>query len=441
MNLPKNITQIGETDAGCKIFVEDYVVSYLKQLNTPARDKIVAAALYGRCEREEDNFYFFVYGAGKADFIQQEISRLSQAQWQEIEKIREQYFAEYEFLGYRILNGDAIDGFHICEKERFRFVSGYAQFYEKNEMMLSYMLETRAETADPENVDREKYDIVKDRQEKRRAKYGKHHRDASKTEGELTKSQFHGLQAAAAAVFVLLCVIGLYLNASIAENGRIDFGMIGREFREKKLVEPVDAKEPEVLIAKDKLDEVIKAENEKEAEARGEEEENSDGNMQKSESSVCEEGVPADIGTESGEYSAMIDGTEKSAQDEMHEKNGSGKTPADADQSKNTEEETLARIQRSQEETSDRESNDNKNPTDAEPEAVTGNAAASETTNSDEEGTKSRQPASYTVSRGDTLIGISIRTYGTEKYVKQICQLNHIKNPDEIMVGQKILLP
>lgn len=39
MELPKNITQIGETNPHCKIYVEDYVISYIRQLNQYARDR------------------------------------------------------------------------------------------------------------------------------------------------------------------------------------------------------------------------------------------------------------------------------------------------------------------------------------------------------------------------------------------------------------------
>lgn len=47
-------------------------------------------------------------------------------------------------------------------------MSGYAQFYEKNDSMLAYMLENRGEEAAPEKVDQEKYEVVKKRQEERR---------------------------------------------------------------------------------------------------------------------------------------------------------------------------------------------------------------------------------------------------------------------------------
>jgi nucleoid-associated protein YgaU len=47
----------------------------------------------------------------------------------------------------------------------------------------------------------------------------------------------------------------------------------------------------------------------------------------------------------------------------------------------------------------------------------------------------------YIIRTGDTLIGISISLYGSEDYVKEICELNGISNPDNIKIGQKILLP
>lgn len=44
----------------------------------------------------------------------------------------------------------------------------------------------------------------------------------------------------------------------------------------------------------------------------------------------------------------------------------------------------------------------------------------------------------YTVKRGDTLSKIA-QTYGTT--VQKLAQLNEIKNPDIIQIGQKIVIP
>lgn len=49
--------------------------------------------------------------------------------------------------------------------------------------------------------------------------------------------------------------------------------------------------------------------------------------------------------------------------------------------------------------------------------------------------------ASYTVKVGDTLAGISEMYYGTLERVQDICNLNGISDEDTILPGQKILLP
>lgn len=49
--------------------------------------------------------------------------------------------------------------------------------------------------------------------------------------------------------------------------------------------------------------------------------------------------------------------------------------------------------------------------------------------------------ASYTVRRGDTLIGICLRQYGSDARVAEICALNNISDPDDIKEGEKIFLP
>lgn len=131
MELPKNITQIGEADKHCRVYVEDYVVSYIKQMNGMAQNKDIAIALYGRRTTENGVAYLFAYGSAKLNFLQKPIRHLSQAQEQEIEKLRKKYFPEMTFLGYQILNGEMVEGFRICEQEICRYVAGYAQFYEK----------------------------------------------------------------------------------------------------------------------------------------------------------------------------------------------------------------------------------------------------------------------------------------------------------------------
>lgn len=402
MELPKNITQVGEWDQKCKIYVEDYVISYIKQLNHLARNKEMAVALFGTRKEEGDKSYLFLYGAGKLDLLQKESRHLSQAQKQEIERIRRKYFAEYTFLGYRLLNGEMVEGFHVYEQDICRYIEGYAQFYEKNDGMLAYMLEIRNEEAAPEVVDQEKYEEVKRRQEERkRASEAETENRQGRREAVLHKFQsvrepapaggqnFHRMQMTALAVFGGLCIAGFAMMGN-GETWSSLTGMIKEAvagLSEQKLPDAAQVMannvQADTLIAEDKLTQALQKENsEVRQQDTGEEGENSS------------QALPLEEETKSG----TGDGAE----------NGEGQGTENANASG-------AESEPSREPASEQES-------EAEPEKVS-------------------EPVSYTIKKGDTLIAISIRNYGSDGRVQDICRLNEISNPDDIKIGQKILLP
>lgn len=51
------------------------------------------------------------------------------------------------------------------------------------------------------------------------------------------------------------------------------------------------------------------------------------------------------------------------------------------------------------------------------------------------------RPVSYVVKKGDSLAGIARKFYGNASMVREICDVNQIENPDQIHPGQNILLP
>ena len=81
--------------------------------------------------------------------------------------------------------------------------------------------------------------------------------------------------------------------------------------------------------------------------------------------------------------------------------------------------------------------------TEPETEAVSEKETAAETESQDAQNTIGNVTAraSYTVKMGDTLAGISQMYYGTTEKVQEICSLNGITDEDPILPGQKILLP
>lgn len=380
MELPKNITQIGETNQHCKIYVEDYVFSYIKQLNQYAQDKNIAVALYGTRKEEAGITYLFVFGTCKLNFLQRESRHLSQAVLQEAEKQRKKHFPAYDFLGYRMLNGEMVEGFYIYEQEACRYIEGYARFYEKNDQMLAFMLEERREEAKPEEVNQEKYDEVKKRQEERRAAaergvqafsfIGKR-ASAPAPAGKrriVQNVNFARMKLAATAAFLLLGIVGLTIIGSgeSLEDLQLATKQLLDSFGQKQLPDAVEAggmAQAGTIVAEDKLTDAILKENE----AAG---------MK-----------PIETIQPTASPTALP-----------------------------TMEPTAA-------------------PTALPTAAPTPVPTAAPTP------VPTAAPVSYTIKKGDTLIRICIKKYGSDARVAEICELNHIVNPDKIKVGDKILLP
>ncbi len=442
MDLPKNITQIGESDQRCKVYVEDYVISYIKQMNRQAENRNVAVALYGIRKEENGVSYVFFYGAGKVHSIQKEVRHLSQAQNQEIDKLRKRFFAQYQFLGYRLLCGEMVEGFHICEQGTCRYINGYACFYEKNDVMLAYMLDSRKEEVPPESVDQEKYDIVRRRQEERRAQYrGNLEGNVESTKGTVfsslearkklqddsdnaeigqttasverssyrqrraaqyekhsaspkkvrnTGGSLKMMRVAVVGMFLLLCVLGFTAlnNSYTMEDIQTAARKLIAEFTEQKIPDPNTEQETSgqvnTLVAEDKLAEAIRQEN-----AAGQETqqpETSESQSAETEQTAASEKDPSSTPTDSSE--PTITEPEHNVPDEQTQ------VPPEPTQQ-------------------------------PEPEQTQQTSA----------------PISYTIKKGDTLTAISVRIYGTDAKVKDICNLNNIENPDDIQFGQKILLP
>lgn len=430
MELPKNITQIGEVGRDCKIYVEDYVVSYMKQLNRAAQDKDMAVALFGKRREENGIVYYFVYGACKLDFLQREVRHLSQAQRQEIERYRRKYFMELAFVGYRLLDGDMIEGFHICEQDICRYISGYAQFYEKNDAMLAYMLDVREEAA-PEQVNQEKYEEVKKRQEERRIAAERPVRSARMSEGparahdrgqtrETSNVQrmpasvnLQKMRLTAVGVFALLCLLGIATFRDAEKNQGLQTvqstGVDARTGSDAAGVPVVsDSVQKDTLVMEDKLEQALLQEN-----STAETKDAAGAKAAEGTQASSVETLPTEESQPDASQSAIQPETQSETQPESQTEDlqtgASGQSPETVQESRvpQTTEKNEA--------------------------AQSGEASVSEPVSSG--------AVAYVIQPGDTLIAISKRQYGTDIRVADICNLNKISNPDDIKEGQVIMLP
>lgn len=124
MQLPEMVRLVGKISGEDRVYMEDYVYTYLHDLKLKV-DKIpIRVALFGHVCRCENRKIFMIYGA--ASVIEElECGR-------DEEQVRQDFFEEYELIGYVNIYGN--------KQEWPGKKNGYYIFYESNEPMQNYLI-------------------------------------------------------------------------------------------------------------------------------------------------------------------------------------------------------------------------------------------------------------------------------------------------------------
>lgn len=382
--LPKNVRQIGDGSAEKKVYVEDYVMTFLEKIS--AEGKSGKAILLGEVRRLEGQTYIFADSA-----LEVESFSPDNAAREELKKEAEKYFSEKQVVGWYqacaespfVMNGKMVETFErefgqenqvlivrdmeeeenllfILEDEHTAQLPGYYIYYEKNAAMQEYMISG----SEGESVDEEA--PVKD--------------DAIKRFRKIIREKKKLPQ----------------VNVKIPANGRLAYAAGGF------LVVTVLALGVTMVYNYDKMKEVERS-------------------LARLTSNVDSQKEYFNDGQQTAQVMLHIDEkmnveTEKSTEKETNAAVSAGNA---SEQQKETTEEPSAETVLSQPET----------------EAF----APSEKNSEVPASTPGR--ASYTVKVGDTLADISQMYYGSLEKVAEICALNGIDDENTILPGQKILLP
>lgn len=445
MELPKNLIQMGKPDRTHKIFVEDYIISYIKEWNRESDGQPAGIALYGQVYKESNYKYYFMYGASRIEGLDRRGPYLSQSDREEINNVGNRYFEEYSFLGWCIVREELPETIFLDTRGKAIEVNGYACFFEKNESMLNFMLEmderekrcARQAENNPENavMDNSWADASPAAQDGQadgqtettvfQGEYGGNYRSlplenriaaakkasdknaaSEKTASYKKKNRqmikhLERMKMAAAAMFTVLCVIGITTinDPDKIEEIQVAARQVITDLSQQKIP---DAENDNALTA--------------------------NGSAHTAGSATNGTGITGTTVAATGGNTVTANGTTTTA-------NGANTTGGNT-----------------------ATANDNATATNATATsgATTGNSAdgmpwsdvtqpdafptgtTTETTGTTQTAT---QPTSYTIMRGDTLNAICRRKYGDLGMVKQVCELNGIKNPNNIEVGQTILLP
>lgn len=174
LQLPKNIRQIGLPEEQRKIYVEDYVVTYMNQLAAEHPNQQNAAILLGFYTKHKDSRFTFVNGAIGIPTAKVEDDQIAFGSelWEELYNTMGKYFPNGEIVGWCLTRPgkslginekitkihvdhfpgkdktlfmmdpmDKEEAFFIYEGGRLTRQKGYYIYYERNEEMQNYMVE------------------------------------------------------------------------------------------------------------------------------------------------------------------------------------------------------------------------------------------------------------------------------------------------------------
>lgn len=443
LKIPKNVMQIGTGSPNVKLYMEDYVHTFLERCQ--GKETCLA---FGQQEEKDGIRYYLIYGVEKeTDFRRGNFP----------------YFQKLERIG-KIEKKEASVRFWTVRGEEIQ-IGGYFIFYEQNEEMQAYMIAER-EQSRPAAVEEERVmEAINARREKRKAEAAADAARGTTASGASTPNTARSATASRASApntasgrKTVLSRLGTLKAAAPTLNAASRKTAFGTAYQARlgstgalfpklcrigclvlllvlvgtaltSVNQYSDMKAVSALLA----GAVRNTKNETENISPGlivEETVGWNSSDEMAQSAALDEATQAD--DETGAANTAMDGevTDNRTADNVMTDN----VMPDSVMSDSVTTDSV---------TTDSVMADGRNAVttdaDAESSAVRQSASASDSFPQVQEALA--HPESYQVQKGDSLIAISRRFYGTDEKVIEICRLNNIKDPNQIQPGQNILLP
>ena len=414
--LPKNIRQIGNVQGSVRIYMEDYVYTYLHGSGRSGwahRGSIFVGTRW----QENGQKYLFVSGLVHIpdEYFKDGMPEFSDMMWGGVYQDIKCYYDQVEILGWGMdVAGDCAkltgnleqvhrkafqgqekfaflldslekeEAFYIYEKNMLRRRDGYYVYYEKNPQMRDYMMQGREEEAPQPEVDPQRAVVTSYRE------------ITSKNSRKGGKVFQTFVYASCLALLVAVTAMGVNMMSSAGKIERLEEAVSFLE------AAPADVEEDQ-----------------------------------------AESPVDNPMGTPDGIQDAAESGDqaespveEPAAEDTMQQTNPQIQIESDQTQQAligETKDQQAVDTQDAQAEPATEESTQPEQ-TD-EPEAE----QQIEDTADEEETPAFAEQDYYIVSRGESLLGISKKLYGKD-YTKQLCERNGLEDENKIYAGQKLLL-
>ncbi len=416
--LPKNIRQIGERDQSVRLYMEDYVNTYLKRLYPKGGQDLRVGLLLGTSEEHEGTPYLFVDGAMEMEDVTEEREQVvfTEAAWKKAYQTMEQMFPKRVILGWFLCGAEGTElsplnywkqhgqyfagqyqlmylsggpegeeSVYVTAEDGFYKLRGHSIYYERNQMMQDYMIHRK----DVRRVESGAGDtVIRDFRQRM---------EENKTQVASRRGAIRVLGSMCSLLAILVLAGGVAMMDNyekMKEMEAVIASALPDKSQPKYEIVDGDIQEGESFGLED--DQLFVEE------AKGQVEQYRE-SMSQSLSDL--------VGQETGQ--AAGDGQASGQRD-------------DADSADTAETATDS----------------------AETSAYTGGNATAGGSFSQSFGTQSSQVSvsaenlkEYKVQDGETLYGICLKFYGTGSRMAEICQLNGLDDEDKIISGQNLLLP
>lgn len=477
--LPKNIRQIGLIREDYKIYMEDYVYTFLVRLaraEEAGKTKTRVAVLTGETKWQGGTTYLFIKGAVMAEGMEAALDHIdfSTEIWQKIHEEQKKYFEAQEIVGWfysqpqlsieisevltkvhlKHFGGEKVlmllepqereDAFFRYENNTMTRLGGYYLYYEKNPYMQSYMLD-KNKVLQPDIGEQYEDKAVKDFRKIITDKNGE------KKEREAPSVFSYGVTACLA-VAVLAVGVNFYRNYQGFQQQKGDSVTVSSVIVEEVSPSPKG-----------------------ETNSSAKENRNLSGTSTQSNNSTGADAQKMDTqnpGSTDQEVSASEKSAEETADLNVTDSGTSGGGAAEKNSEQQTTTDSRIKEQSADKNQTVNESSDRTEQVPVQGSSETESSGMTETTeqNSDadaaaqiyqeesddrkaqkrvreaaqkenEEAASRAAHESYVIQPGDTLFQISMDRYGSVEAIAQICALNGITADQIIYPGEVIVLP
>lgn len=439
--LPKNTRQIGERDQSVRLYLEDYVNTYLKRLFPKGGQDLRVGVLLGTSEEHDGIPYLFVDGALEMEDVaeQGEKVELTESAWKKVYQDMDRLFPKRSMLGWFLCGapGAALsplnywkqhgqyfagknqlmylnsglegeEAVYITSEDGFYKLRGYHIYYERNQMMQDYMIMRkdvrRVETGTGEPVVRD----FRQRMEE------------NKNQVTSRRSSIRVLGSLCSALAMVVLAGGVV--------------MVNNYDKMQKMESVLTSVLPEGISWESSL-------------ATGESSKNSENALRNSRTGRMDDGTEANgdnllVEHASGGVNPTLahetmsetypgaDGQSSAGTDGESRTGEANKTGADGNTQTGTESKAAG---------------DGVDQTTADSSGNRGSAnqnAASSATDSDRTAISAALASgTYQIQPGETLYGICLKLYGNGSRLEEICRLNGLEDENKIMAGQNLILP